>query len=339
MDATMIEVSVKGKWVRVPAFTFQDKTIVIHGKRILTARVHDEAWLESELQDPEACLQKLRNRKLRADLFTFAQMPPGGPAQHHYRQETDSIAVVRLESFKDWWGGLPQETRKNVRRSQRCGVRVEIKPFDDDLVRELVKLNDSAPIRQGRPYTHFGKSFEQVKKDHASFLDRSDFLCAYVEGELIGFIKLVHRGRIASILNILADEKHSDKRVANALMNAAIQRCFEKGFTHLTYGFFHHGNKRDTSITQFKVRHGFEEVLVPRYFIPLTLWGRLCLGLGLHRGLLGLLPSAVLNKAVAVRAKWYTLSKSLKSRCSSIVERPNSTRQMGRSIPPAGSNS
>lgn len=335
----MIEVSVRGRWTRVPSFAFHDKMIAIHGRWIKIARVHDEAWLESELDDPAACLQKLRERKLRADLFTFAQMPPGRPPEYPYHRESDSIAVVRLNSFKEWWEGLPQETRKNARRSQRCGVRIEIKPFDDNLVRELVQLNDSSPIRQGRRYTHFGKPFEQVKKDHSSFLDRCDFICAYVEGELIGFMKLVYRGRIASILNILTNEKHSDKRPANALMKAAVEQCFNKNVTHLTYGFFHHGNKRDTSITQFKIRHGFEEALVPRYFVPLTSWGRVCVALGLHRGVIGILPNGALTKGVALRAKWYTVSRCFIRRCSSMIERPNRNRQMGCSIPPAGSKS
>jgi len=31
-------------------------------------------------------------------------------------------------------------------------------------------------------------------------------------------------------------------------------------------------------------------MLVPRFYIPLTIWGSLCVKLGLHRGLLGILP-------------------------------------------------
>ena len=335
----MIEISVRGKWVRVPAFEFSDKTIVVRGKWIKVARIHDEPWLESELKDPVGCLEGLRRWKPQADVFTFAQMPPGRPAEYPYHQELDSIAVVRLNGFEAWWEALPQETRKNVRRAERRGVRVEIKAFDDDLVREITKLNDSSSVRQGRRYTHYGKSFEQVKRDHLSFLDRSEFLCAYFENILIGYIKLVYRGKIASILNILTDEAHSDKRPANALMKLAVERCAQRGLTHLTYGFFHYGNKRDTSITQFKVRHGFEEALVPRYFVPLTARGRICISLGLHRGLLGILPNSVLTKGVALRAKWYTVSEWFASRCSSTPERSNSNRQMGRSIPPAGSNS
>lgn len=335
----MIEISVRGKWTQVPSFTFRGKTIMVLGKWLKTARVHDEPWLASELDDPEGCTCELRRQGLGADLLTFAQMPPVRPQEYTYHAESDSIAVCPVKDFEAWWSSLPQETRKNARRAERRGVRVEIRPFDDELVHQIVGLNNSSSVRQGRRYTHFGKSFDEVKKDHLSFLDRSEFICAYFENTLIGYIKLVYRGRIASILNILSDEEHSDKRPANALIKVAAERCSRNNIELMTYGYFNYGNKRDTTITQFKVRHGFEEALVPRYWIPLTPWGRLALSLGLHRGLLGILPNSVLTKAVALRAKWYTTSKRIASRCSSMLERSNSTRQMGRSTPPAGSNS
>jgi len=58
------------------------------------------------------------------------------------------VAAVRIKSFKEWWDGLPQATRKNVRRSQKRGVVVTVREFDHDLIRELVGLNNDSPIRQ-----------------------------------------------------------------------------------------------------------------------------------------------------------------------------------------------
>ena len=307
MSTQMIEISVRGQWIPVPAFEWRDSTIIVTGKLVRTANVHDEAWSETELHNPEHCVRELRERGPRADIFTFTQMPPGHPVDFQYHSEPDSIAVVRLESFDRWWTGLPQETRKNVRRSARYGVRIEIKEFGDELVRELVALNNTSAIRQGRKYTHHGKSFEQVKKDHRSFVERSDFICAYFENELIGFVKLVYRGNVASILNLLTNETHHDKRPSNALIKTAVERCAQKGVSYLTYGNFHYGNKRNTPITQFKVRNGFEEILIPRYFVPLTLRGRLYMTLGLHRGLIGVLPNRVLLAGVALRAQWHKL--------------------------------
>jgi ribosomal protein S18 acetylase RimI-like enzyme len=305
----MIEISVKGQWVKVPGFHSGDHTVITTGGSLKTARVHDEAWMVAPLEDPEACLAELV--KTNADLFTFAQMPPETESRYKFHCEPDSIAVAKVEDYRAWWESLPQETRKNTRRSAREGVTVEIRPLDDALVADLVKLNNTSPLRQGRPYSHYGKSFEQVKKDHISFVERSEFLCAMAGDELIGYVKLVFRGpKLASILNILVDEKHRDKRPVNALMTKAAERAHQTGRTHLTYGFFHHGNKRDESITLLKVRYGFKEVMVPRYYVPLTMKGKLALAAGLHRGLLFVLPNKVLTTAVDLRSKWYNFKTS-----------------------------
>lgn len=338
-SGNMIEISVKGKWVKVPEIKCGNSTIIITGKQIKTARVDDEAWVETELRDPGRCLQMLRESGYRCDLLTFSQLPPGRPAEFDYHQEPDSIAAIRLSSFKEWWEGLPQETRKNVRRAEKRGVRVRVETFDDDLIKNLLEINNASPVRQGRPYHHYGKSFEQTKKDHSSFVERSDFICAYCEDEVIGYLKLVYRGHVASILNLCTKDSHQDKRPANALIKVAVERCAAKGITCVTYGLFNYGNKRNTPITQFKVRHGFEEVLVPRYFVPLTLRGRLHLKLGLHRGIVGVLPNGMINFALAIRTKSYNFYRWFLSRCSLMSERPNCNRQMGCSNPPAGSNS
>jgi GNAT superfamily N-acetyltransferase len=326
----MIEISVKGKWIKVPSFQWENSTIVITGSSIKTARVHDEAWIGTELKDPDLCLRKLREAGHRADLFTFTQMPPGRPPEYEYQCEPDSIALIRLTNFNDWWEGLPQETRKNVRRAEKRGVRVEAKAFDYELVQNLVELNNSSPIRQGRRYPHYGKSFDETKRDYCSFADRSDFLCAYFEDEFIGFLKVVYREQVASVLNLCTKESHQDKRPANALINVAVERCAARGISYLTYGFFNYGNKRDTQITQFKIRNGFEEALIPRYFVPLTVWGQVYIRFGFHRGMLGMFPNRVILTSLTVRAKSYQVWMWLISRCSSMLERPNCDRQMGR---------
>ena len=274
------EISVKGEWIKVPAFEFEGSTIVTTGSWIKTARVHDETWMATELQHPEQCVRELRESGLRADVFTFTQMPPGRQAEYGYHCEPDSLAVLRLASFKEWWEGLPQETRKNVRRAEKRGVRVEVKTFGDDLVRNLVELNNSSAIRQGRRYPHYGKSFEQTKRDYGSFADRSDYLCAYFEDEMIGFLKVVYRGQVASVLNLSSKESHQDKRPSNALIKVMVERCAARGVSNLTYGYFNYGKKRNTPITQFKTRHGFEEMLIPRYYVPVTVWGKALLEIG-----------------------------------------------------------
>ena len=289
-------------------------TIVVRGNWLKTAFVHDEAWLETGVQDPELCIRRLKEkspRELRADIFTFTQKLPETAPKYSYPVEWESIAAIPLTSFKEWWEKLPQESRKNVRRSQKRGVVIEVKSFDDDVVRGIVEVNDDSPVRQGRRFTHYGKTFDQVKKDHSSFLDRSDFICAYSGEEFIGFLKIVYRGEIASILQLLAKAKHYDGRPTNALIAKAVELCAARKISHLTYGLFNYGNKRDSSVVDFKVRNGFREILTPRYYVPLTSWGMIAMKLKLHRGLLGILPNNAITLGVNARMRWYNVKHFL----------------------------
>jgi hypothetical protein len=336
-----IEVSIKGRWMRVPALQVSGKTIVVRGRWIKVASIHDEAWLETDLEEPELCVTKLKEQESsgpHADIFTFTQKLPGSLPKYRYHLEWDSVATIRLTSFKEWWEKLPQETRKNVRRSQKRGVMITVKDFDDDLIRGIVGVNNDCPNRQGRPNAHYDKSFDQVRKDHSSFLDRSEFICACLGDELIGFLKIVYRGEVASILNLVPKVSHSDKRPANALIAKAVALCEEKGISYLTYGMFNYGNKRASPLREFKSRNGFEEVLTPRFYVPLRRWGKLCMKGKLHRGPLGVLPHSLITMGVHARAKWNSFKQSI-SRRSSMLERPNRTRQTERSNPPTGSNS
>ena len=46
------------------------------------------------------------------------------------------------------------------------------------------------PSGRGRPSGHYQKDFQSVKGALATYLERSVFLGAYFQGELIGFMKL-----------------------------------------------------------------------------------------------------------------------------------------------------
>jgi hypothetical protein len=340
MTDNSIEISVKGKWVRVPALDVGGRTIVVRGKWVKVAAIHDEFWSETEVGDPGLCVRKLKEQRsegLRADIFTFAQKLPATPPKYEYPAEWDSVAAIRLSTFQDWWQRLPQETRKNVRRSQKRGVVVKVQGFDEDLIKGIADVNNDSPMRQGRPNAHYGKSLAEVRRDEESFLDRSDFICAYLGNEMIGFLKLVYSGEVAAVLNLVSKASQFDGRPANALIAKAVEVCEAKGMSHLTYGMFNYGNKRESPLRQFKIRNGFEEILIPRFYVPLTAKGSLCIKLRLHRGLVGILPPRIIAAALSARAKCRDLKLRM-SRCSSMSERPNSDRQMECSNPPAGSN-
>lgn len=326
MNSDSIEISFKGKWSKVPAVKVGDKYVVSKGRLLRTASVHAEQWLTTSIDSPEEFIQALQGYSdggRKADIFTFAEMLPRTEPRFPYYWEGESTAAIQISTFDAWWDDLPQETRKNVRRSQKRGVYVVVKKLDEELIDQIVALNNDSPLRQGKAYTHFGKTREQVVKDQQDFLDHSDYICAYHEDELVGVAKLIYRGESASILTFVPKSSHNDKRPANALIAKIVEVCVEKRLKYLVYGMYNYYNKKETSLRAFKERTGFREVLVPRYYVPLTLRGRLGIRLRLHRGLIGILPHNVIMMLVNLRTK----VNQIKSRQAGVAQ-----RQSGRIV-------
>ena len=60
----------------------------------------------------------------------------------------------------------------------------------------------------------------------------------------------------------------------------------------------------DDSLAEFKRRCGFEKTRVPRYFVPLTLKGRLALKFGVHRGWKESIPAGIKGRLKKLRRVW-----------------------------------
>lgn len=300
-------IRIKGKLTKVPSCQIGSQVIVASGKWIRLAQVHDEEWKECEpVQEPEFFMAGLK-KKLRADVFTFFQMPPASDPKFPYHYDWDNFAVIHITTFDDWWQSLPQEARKNTRRSAKRGVIVRTAQLDDEFVRGVTEIYNETPFRQGKAFPHYGKDFATIKEEMSTLLDHSEFIGAYFGDELIGFIKIVYMGERASILHIVSKCSHYDKRPSNALIARAVEICSQKRVSYLLYGRYIYGRKTKSPLIDFKRRSGFEEMKVPRYYVPLTLKGRIIVRLRLYRGVLGLLPSGFVNFVVNARAafiKW-----------------------------------
>jgi hypothetical protein len=134
-------------------------------------------------------------------------------------------------------------------------------------------------------------------------LDRSVLVGVYLQDELIGFMRMILVDTVASIIQILSKVKHFDKRPTNLMLAKAVELCEQKGIGHLVYCSYVYNDPK-SSLTEFKRRNGFEPVLLPRYYVPLTLRGAFALRLNLHRGLVRLIPTPVLTRLRTLRASW-----------------------------------
>lgn len=310
MSLQHLAISVKGQSVLVPAITVDNATVIVSGRFPRIASVADENWVENAVpENPQRFIREVLDSAFPADILTFAQAIDDRDPSHPYYFELDNVAAINTSSFDAWWNRLPQATRKNCRRSERRGARTEAVTLDDQLARQIKGVYDESPIRQGRRFWHYGKDVETIKRDNSAYLDRSDFIATYVDDELIGFLKIVYVGRVAKIMQILARSSHYDKRPMNALIAKAVEVCSQKGMSHLIYSKFQYGNNATSSMIEFKLRNGFERLDFPRYFVPLTVPGRLALACRLHRGMLGILPAPLIAKLLKLRESVNTLRR------------------------------
>jgi hypothetical protein len=305
----LAEIRVAGKTLYVPSAEICGRTVVVTGNWLRRAAIKDEELVEGEIvENPRVFLHEFKRSSLRADIFSFSQKIPDTTPKHRYPFEWDNWAGIPLASYTDWWEKrLPQESRRNVRRAAKRGVVVRAAQFDDEFVRAIQGIYNETPVRQGRRFWHFGKDFETVKMENATYLDRSEFLGAYFGDELIGFIKIIYADQMANLIQIISKIAHYDKRPTNALLAKAVEVCDKKGVKFLLYTKFVHDGNQSSPITEFKRRNGFEEIRYPRYFVPLTARGALAVRLGIYKGFRRLIPLPILVSLKSLRSRIYQI--------------------------------
>jgi hypothetical protein len=282
------------------------KDFKIDGRLIRIARVEGEKF--KFLDDPQTVLNALRKSGLRADLFTFIQRASETSPKYSYPMEWDNLAVLPVSTFEHWWGHqIGFKARNKAKQAGKKGVVLREVPFSESLLQGICDIYNECPIRQGRRFPHYGMTLERARGYAGTFLDSSIFIGAFYEDRLIGFVKLVidESQTHAGLMHIVSLVGHRDKAPTNALLAQAVQSCANRGISYLTYSNFAYGKKQTDSLSDFKERNGFQRIDLPRYYIPLTLTGRLTLRFGLHHRLVDHLPEFVGAKLRELRNAWY----------------------------------
>ena len=286
---------VKGR--KVPMLV-DNKEVVVSGRFPRTARLRAE-YFEC-IDNPGGFVAKARAAGLRADIFTFLPALADRNPRHDLHFEQESISVLPITTYENWWNRqINGKTRNMIRKAQKSGVEVRVVEFTDEFVNGIVAIYNELPLRQGKPFKHYGKNFETLKQAHITFLERSEFIGAFYGNELIGFVKLVHDKGISSMMQIISKIAHRDKSPTNALIAKAVEICAGRKIPCLHYGVW---SRR--TLGEFKRHHAFEEFKVPRYFVPLNARGKLFLALGMHRKFSEYLPVRWQDFLANFRAKW-----------------------------------
>jgi hypothetical protein len=282
------------------------RDIKVDGRLIRIARIDADKY--QFLDDPEPVLDELRRSGSGIDLFTFMQKLPETSPRYDYPWEWDNFAAVPVSTYDHWWTEqIDSKTRNMVRKAEKKGVEVREVPFDDTLIRGISEIYNESPIRQGLPFPHYGKDIETLRKIKATYLDSSTFIGAFFEGKLIGFIKLTtnETRTQAGLMHIVSMNLHRDKAPTNALIAQAVRACAERGVSYLVYSNFAYGKKQQSSLSDFKERNGFQRIELPRYYVPLTLLGKVAFRLGLHHKFVDRLPESLATRLRDIRKTWY----------------------------------
>jgi hypothetical protein len=299
-------ISIKGKQIAVDAIIIDGKTIVVTGNLLEIAGVKDEVC-DDGVDNPESIINELKRRR-KADIFSFDQKLPFTEPKFKYYFEWDNLAVLQVKTFDYWWNKqINNDARRMVRKAEKSGVVVKVVSLTDTFVAGIKSIYDETPTRQGKPFWHYQKDFDTVKKENSTYLQRSEFIGAYYNNELIGFDKIFYTGNRADQIQLISKIKDRDKSPTNALISKAVEVCAQKGISYLTYGKYFYGKRGADSLNDFKKRNGFEQVDIPRYYFPLTLKGKIALKLKLHKGLLFLIPSFIVKILLNIRSKLYSV--------------------------------
>jgi hypothetical protein len=282
------------------------RKIKVHGRLIRVGRLDAEKY--HFLDDPQPVLDGLRKSGTRVDLFTFMQRLPESEPKFRYPMEWDNFAALPVSTFDHWWNQqIGFKARNKAKQAEKKGVTLREVPFDDALVKGIWEIYNECPVRQGRPFTHYGKDIETVRKEEATYLDSSIFIGAFLGDSMIGFVKMVsdETRTQAGLMNIVSMIKHRDKAPTNALVAQAVRSCAERRISYLVYANFAYGKKQPDSVADFKERNAFQQMNVPRYYVPLTPIGWAALRLGLHHRFVDHFPEPWIAKLREFRNAWY----------------------------------
>jgi len=116
------------------------------------------------------------------------QRLPDTTAKYRYPMEWDNFAALPISTFDHWWTKqIGFKARNKAKQAEKRGVTLREVTFDDGLIDGIREIYNESPIRQGKPFPHYGMSLDQIRHYAGTFLDQSVFIGAFLGNKLVGF--------------------------------------------------------------------------------------------------------------------------------------------------------
>lgn len=170
---------------------------------------------------------------------------------------------------------------------------------NDDIIKNIERMYSQCQTKQGVHFKHYGAKFEQIKHNiQKSTVDwcPSDFVCAFHQGKMVGFLRLFYPKDTAYIGALFSMESYFASAPNNALISKAVALACERRRKYLVYTKMHSSREAaEDELRDFKMTNGFHEMIVTRYYVALSRKGRLVLFLKLQHGIKEMLPQRLKN--------------------------------------------
>ena len=155
-------------------------------------------------------VEEVRKSGLRADILTLLEDINNPIAKYSFYQEVERLAVLPITTYDEWFSKqLYNKPRNALRKALKSGIEVRLEEFGEPLLLGIKSIYDESPVRQGRQNRHYKKDLETIRKEHSTFLERSQFIAVYFAGEMIGFAKVTFAQELGFIMNFLAKDQPS----------------------------------------------------------------------------------------------------------------------------------
>jgi hypothetical protein len=266
-----------------------DLETLVTNKKAFFRIAYDAREYETDIVPTREFLEKIRERGV--DIFTFIERKwcnnlPNAPKS--WVKTNDNVALLKISSYDDWLKNVGKKTRNMIRKASKSGVETESVIPDEKLANGMWRIYNETPIRQERAFPVYGISLKTVEEYIVSRKDCT-YIGAYLQNELIGFIRLLHGENVTILSQILAMQKHLDLALNNALIAKAVEACASKREQWLMYARM--GNH--PTLDRFKENNGFTKYPLTRYYIPLTEKGDWAIKLRLQRKPQDVLPDSI----------------------------------------------
>ncbi len=177
--------------------------------------------------------------------------------------------LVIPRSFEKYFSSISKKARNRYRYFMRHGGRVvETDPLRH--VAEILAINHSSPVRQGRPLPRDYLDPRLVARSAAGWarlrsMGASSFYMAFVEDRAVGYAYIPHLNGHAYASRFLVHSAYMRLGAGNALLIEIVRDLLVKGKARLfQYGYWRNVNP---GINKFLAQHGFKAASEPLVFI------------------------------------------------------------------------